>query len=244
MGDKVVKKLLILFILVCFISPAFVFSSMMMRRRPLLVVADVATTTTTSVGGDECTGRIVCQNFEAVGYDNGETWSDSGANPNYTVNALRGSQSCLLASSGNWARPEFASQSEVWGFFRFSSSDVSTDCDIFRLRQSTTNRLVISVNNSNIILTHGSASDTGATTLSVDTTYFVWFHYKKGTGADGEGNLWISTSVTKPGSEECTITNGSSTTDVTRSYIYIDSSPDVIYDQVLIDDAVINSVDS
>jgi hypothetical protein len=53
---------------------------------------------------------------------------------------------------------------------------------------------------------------TGTNAVTNATVYYIWVHYKKGTGTDGLADLWISTTTTR-GSPLLSITTGSSNED-------------------------------
>src|SRR5437667_300972 len=61
---------------------------------------------------------LVSQGFEGTGYDNGETWVQSGSdtiNKDYTAHVLDGSQSLFIASTnGAQTTITFAGQNEVY----------------------------------------------------------------------------------------------------------------------------------
>ncbi len=180
-----------------------------------------------AAAASECTGYVVCQNWEGVGEDNSESWTvvSGGINEDYTTapSPLRGSQSVSVIYSGAIAyydSPAFTNADEVWGHTLFNTSDNLTDfgSDIIRVYNSVGTKVMgVSIGTDNkLIISNGTLnSSAGATVLSQSTTYRIWFYYKKGTGSNGISTLWLdlaSNGTSRPGSSEATKTNGNATT--------------------------------
>lgn len=74
--------------------------------------------------------------------------------------------------------------------------------------------------------------DTGGF-VSADTTYHVWLEYEKGTGANAQIRLYVSTDGTKPGSADAEITNSGMTVQANRFYVGTWGTPagDIYYDK-------------
>jgi len=153
---------------------------------------------------DPCTGYVICQNFEGTGYDNAgsETWNESGSpDPDYETTVLRGSQSLYLFDNGAdcYVNSIFTGMSEIYFFFRFRTSDVTTQRTFLRLRTSFTDRITVAISSSSTMRMASSPgiSVNGTYAISPNTTYFVWGYGLRETGDgsnDGIYKLWINTS--------------------------------------------------
>lgn len=196
---------------------------------------------------------LVNQNFEGAGYDNSETWTEVGTvDPDEATIVLRGSQSLKIATAGSdgyTTSPAFTALDTLHVAFRFrvdtTVSAVHLICvgylnttSVWRLQTDTTAHLVVR---------HGTTSSTaGATALSTNVTYYIWIDYTKGTGADGTMACYLSTTRTKPGSAEASLSNGNGTDQTDRLRLMGDyaSSQDitVYFDQVLVDDETIGDL--
>jgi hypothetical protein len=67
-----------------------------------------------------------------------------------------------------------------------------------------------------------------ATGYSLATTYHIWLEYIKGTGANGQGKLYISTTSTKPGSPTASFNTGTATTDAAQILVFGGASGTII----------------
>jgi len=87
-----------------------------------------------------------------------------------------------------------------------------------------------------------SSSSTSA--LSLNTWYHIWYYMAKGTGANAQAWLRISETVTMPGSNAITVTNGAWTTDRVAAYPSSEhgSGSDFRYDQILVKTSAIGDV--
>jgi hypothetical protein len=135
-------------------------------------------------------------------------WTNGGSPDWDNTTALVGSQSLLLASaSDNTYTPTFTSSSELWVHFvyRFSAIPASSTT-VFAMRESGTNRPYMSQRTTTgawRFYNTASTYDSPSFTPTAGTTYFIWWRYKTGTGAnDGISQVYISTSSTRPGSPD------------------------------------------
>jgi hypothetical protein len=64
-------------------------------------------------------------------------------------------------------------------------------------------------------------SDSGQVVAN-GTTYYIWSEYAAGSGSNGTIKLWVSTTTTKPGSPQHSVTTSSST--ASAAAIYLNSS--------------------
>ena len=179
-----------------------------------------------------CAGFLTCQNFETAttGYDNSETWTnasggDATANPASTSSPLRGIQSVLLTANTATASIEHTLSSAsgtIYGVFRFSiASFASTgDSELVKLYDVSYNPLLYLYlkaedwggDKRKINFVSGGMNVQSTNTISAaNTTYWVWWYYKAGTGANGEAGISITTTATAPGSWEGSGTTGTAT---------------------------------
>lgn len=197
-------------------------------------------------GGSSCTGLLVCQNFEGTGYDNSETWTETAGSGSIdedsTTTPLRGSQS-LVVTSGATLLTEtvktHTTSGEVWGhaIVKFGAAP-------------STNMPLISQVGSGFGI---DFKTTGATQMTCDTAYtgatavanttkHIWWHYKKGTGANAVCEYWIGTATTRPATQERTVSNGILTLDTTGLSLRARYSSAATFDQVVVDDADFSEV--
>ena len=191
-----------------------------------------------------CTGFLVCQNFETsttsndVTLDNSETWVIDAGTPvtNSQTTPLRGTQSLAMDASDT-IYFDIGSQTEVYFFFRFRTATASWPNvkDILKFWDSggaSIGRVAVADNEKFVVL-FGGATESSATVFSPDTVYYVWGHFKNGTG-NAEMHLYISTTRTKD-EAEITVINLTQTT--AMRYLTV-ASPlaglSYIVDQVLV----------
>ncbi len=85
-----------------------------------------------------------------------------------------------------------------------------------------------------------TTADSGAGVVAINTTYHCWMHYIKGTGANAELYVYISTTSTLP-SVTVSTTAGTSTTDASKFHVLTPASTVLKVDKVRVDDAAIGS---
>lgn len=194
---------------------------------------------------------LVKQDFEGTGYDNGETWTESGAgtvDEDWT-DPLIGTQSLRLATVSQSATnqsPTFTAQAECYGYFVVHGATVEALNRIwFTGRAGTTVSLEIRRESSGVFrLRHGTTSTNATTGIVADITYHVWWHYNDDSGPDdGTARLWISTTDTKPGSPEAVITTGTATGDIDNVVLGAQNTgtEEIIFDKVRVDNVDIGS---
>jgi hypothetical protein len=82
------------------------------------------------------------------------------------------------------------------------------------------------------LINNGVTAD--ATGFNLATTYHIWLEYIKGTGANGQGKLYVSTTSTKPGSPTASFNTGTATTDAYELLVFGGASGAII-DRVIAD---------
>ena len=184
---------------------------------------------------------LLSEGFEGTGFENGG-WSKFGApNEDYTAGALTGAQS-LNCTGAQFIYRNFAFASSfnmyfkarwlAWGPYNnviyWDDATWGTAAGLFAFD----NRLELG---------HGNVFSMGTTPIALDTTYHIWVEWTKGSGTDGTMKLYVSTTGTKPGAPEAQITAGNGAA-LQRIYFGpTGTGPNVIFDQLLVDDVPIGS---
>jgi hypothetical protein len=136
--------------------------------------------------------------------------------------------------------------SEVWGHFLFSTSAITSDAYIFRIRNGTTDLMTIRPTGTDGTIRVGcgdNGSNSASGILLTNTAQHIWFRVKAGTGANGECDLWVGTSTTRPATRDIAATNGNNTASANNLKIIVyNTNGNYKYDQMLVDDASIGSV--
>lgn len=195
------KKLYLLILCLLITSPAFAFSPAIQA----VISAGGATV-------PECTGLLVCQNFEGTGYDNSETWT-SGWNgtpdpDNATSPApLRGSQSLSIAGATGYAGVyhSMGDQGELYGHFLLRyNADFAGETVLVQLGRTDNYDVPVAkikTSAGQLIPMFGTQTDVYVA-ISKDTTYRVWWYFKAATGAcDNNGiiRVWLTNTATTTG---------------------------------------------
>lgn len=190
---------------------------------------------------------LVKQGFEGTGYDNSETWTENAApNEDYTTSPapLVGSQSWQTAAVGGEAYTSFTAQDEVWAYAMCNIQTLADNRNIFQIRDSG-GTYVLSLkayaDGHLQILNFATSVNTSAGLISNGTTFHVWLHYIKGTGANSTGELYVSSNDTRPGSPQASTTTAGSTAQAARVAVMGWSDGNYIWDKVRVDDVSIGS---
>lgn len=136
-----------------------------------------------------------------------------------------GSQSFKAYWGGSYR--SFTANGELYGLIMFRiTSDYDADDRFIYLLDGGQNgvgdsQMTIRVDGSSHLTVATEATTTsGATTINADTWYYLWLYYKKSSGSnDGIAKIWVSTTSTKPESEEVSIIDNSETQDI--DYIHL-----------------------
>lgn len=190
------------------------------------------------------TAFLVSENFEGTGTPSGWTTLTGTPNYDYTTVPLEGSQSLYLstAAAAHRAIVDFTSGPEYWIYFLLRITNGSAPAGNRTIggghvTGSTTVYAFLQVN-LNLKVLWGTAAAT-ATALSLDTTYHVWLHIKKGTGTNGIVDVGFSTNGVRPtsGGTFSQDTANTGTSDVARfsfGTTATNTNVDMIYDKVRI----------
>ena len=187
---------------------------------------------TSQSGGGAPPSWLLNETFEGTGYSDG-SWTETITGDSTAIEdctgtpcPLEGSQSLSLyfdwlGDSDYTTRTLSASYDEIWMEFMWRSSDVANGVDLLQLLDSS-NNVAGSVFMADDSLVYGN--NTQATNDSYDsvvnTTYYMWLHYKKGTGANSEIDGYISANTTKPGTASFSRVNGNSQYQVNKVRLF------------------------
>lgn len=185
------------------------------------------------------------QNFDTAGVPT--DWNNSGANFDYTATVLEGTQSLQTPSGSQAFLNEIFNLTEFWGYWMLRRVSWAGDpATIFAAYSSGyTSELTVDVAADSLRVASGTTESTVTTTADT-TTYHVWMHALKGTGANATVEVWFSTTTTKPADASnghAKITNGSFDANITAMNwcSLFGGTADFIVDKVRIDDVAIGS---
>lgn len=147
---------------------------------------------------------LVNQNFEGTGYDNGETWTESGTgivNEDYTGVVLEGAQSLRISMASQNCKTitEFAAQDEVWVYFLLHPVALRPSDNTYVMWMNTNQSLAnLVVDGTGQLVANSDHSTNTISTVTNGGTYHVWYHYKKGSGGDAVFGVAFSIDGTRP----------------------------------------------
>lgn len=188
---------------------------------------------------------LVSEDFEGVG-DPGDDWEVGAGTPNYdyTADPILGSES-LLITSGSYPYVEFTPQSTVEIFFAYRApASFSNTPYICLLNDSTGAQIarfrILSDGRVRLYDSAGMSITQTTSIMSVNSEYFIWIDYTKGTGANGLLSFAFATTQTKPAAE-INRSNYTATIDAGRLYPYLNVTGNAYYDKVRISTTDIGS---
>lgn len=146
------------------------------------------------------------EDFEAPGYENVWTQAGSGTindqynTPPAPLQGLYSLRIQLVADNRRTTNAFASDHSTVYGFGMVYFPNLPNDREVFGLWNDGTLLLNIRVINAtgSLNVDDGSTSASTVDGLSLNTLYYVWFRYTKGTGADAFYEVAFSTDTTKP----------------------------------------------
>jgi len=193
---------------------------------------------------------LINQNLEGTGYDNSETWTESAAaawEEDYTTIALRGSQSLHATNTGATFRtdlsPTFANKTEVWVYFMFRLLNApSTTTNFMSISTTITQWGVNPTTGKWYIKSGGTANKESTASYAMNTTYYIWLHYKKGTGANGILQLYVNTDGIKPSTPTIDEQSGGANGDATNIRFATVNNSEYVIDWILVDDEAIGTL--
>lgn len=202
-----------------------------------------------------CTGFLVCQNAEGAGYDNSESWSESGGtvDEDNTSSPLRGSQDIAITYSGDNGTTTMnftGSEATVYGSFYYGPGDAtpaSNKTVLYLLNSSSTAIMQIIVDTSShlgVTCNDGSFSTT-TDTMADSTNYHVWYYYT--TNGVDTSSCWVEFTAegtrTPVGSgNKYTSDTGTETDDADKLYLIHNKNTACQYDQILLKTSEIGTI--
>lgn len=177
------------------------------------------------------------ENFETptTGYDNTGWGTGSSPNPTYATAPapLQGTQSLRTTGGAQINRSVSGSTLNIFFYINITTwADFENIVEILNGSFGTVFR--VGTWTPNVLrITHGGTQAVGTFAISANTTYYVWADYTKGTGSDGVAHLYVSSTTTKPGTADATITTGTATTDVASIYYGQNSTAVYIFDHII-----------
>lgn len=214
----------------------------------VIIHGPTATPITIGSGADPLLPYLVNQNFEGTGYDNSETWTETGTgiDEDYATSPapLLGSQSCRIVSTGGADTrtvKTFTAQSTLYAHVLWHRVSNPGTEDIISFRSTGSARLTIRITTGGAItVVHGSATATVTDTVATGSTIHIWAKYVQGTGSDGVAEVGYSTDTTRPtsGTKFASLSNGTATTTVDRIYLGdAGGTFEWIFDECFVDEA-------
>ena len=191
---------------------------------------------------------LVTEDFETSGPTTG--WTVSGDTPNLTWNStsspITGSSSAKTAGRGNSvsAQYDFTATSDLWVYFAHQTlNSVPFMYSVIISDPSSGDALSIGYwGSSNFRFTGGNQDNFPSYTISTATTLYFWLHDTKGTGSNAVGELYVSTTTTKPGSPLSSWTNSNMTHDLSRITLnYSSNGADYKWDYLRVSSSIIGS---
>ena len=186
---------------------------------------------------------IIDEDFEGTGTPS--SWYVSGADFDYAAAALIGSQSARLSANAQYigiSDGGVLNHVELYGKFRFKPETLPTGsfCKIMELQNSSFVAVMT------IVIQPSGALECGGTptsdTMTAGTSYWIYWHYLKGTGSNAVTECGFSSTETRPtsGTKYSGITNANSTTNATQTQTYISSGAVLVQDQFQISTTAFN----
>lgn len=182
-----------------------------------------------------------------AGYDNtGWTSSASSNNPNYATSPapLEGTQS-FMGGTGTFtsithAFPTASDEQWVKAMFILPNTKWWTNSTYLMRLRNAADASVMDVTPDAGGLTIVCGASASYLSLSVGTLYYLWIRYVKGTGSNAVVEMYLSTTDTRPGSPNASITTGTSTTAATKASFY-GGDAGFIWDHIILNASAIGS---
>lgn len=173
---------------------------------------------------------LVKQDFEGAGYDNGETWVESGTgtiNEDYTTVVLEGSESLRINMASQTAKTliVFPAQREVWAYFLVRFLRFSNAPDLLGgLNENSPTQATLMRQSSGLVSLNNSTSAQPTNSVFTNITYSVWWHEKRTLSNTGIVDIAWSTNTTKPltnwAGQFARFSNGTRTHDLTNITLF------------------------
>ena len=202
-----------------------------------------------------------CQQLEAVGYDNGESWDDTTSandaiiNPDYAVTPIAGGQSLYMLDDGVDGHTFLAFSAHADGtttgvFFQIRIDiDTSESPYIVLLYDWSTSAGTIRLMSDGMLdVSNGTQDSGGSIDVSGGGVFDVWYDWRKSTGGDnGIANIAVCAHASCNGvrpANNVTLNWGDSTlTGIDQIYFSTGgTTTEIIYDTILVDTEPIGNV--
>lgn len=207
------RRLALILLSVLIAAPAFGQDFVMLKKK------------VAAASGDECAGYLICFNFEETGTPAGLTLAGSSANPDNTVDPLRGLESLGFsqANTTNYGYMVFDNTASVHFFFRYSTDNTAQANSPFLQIRATDNSVLAKLYQlaTGEIRAYSDGSGTHADTsgLGMDNSVSVcmWGDVTRGAGtgdgtfvlyADNCAEICTGGTCTKPGAPVINMTTG------------------------------------
>ena len=231
------------------VSPCYALDLFGQKQLAMTVAGDM-TMAVGKTSSSECSGKLICQNFNTpgTGYDNGESWTPTVGTSNVVSpvdttgpagSPMRGIQD-LLITKGGASTPTL--QSASWSstgsiylhtLFAFSAAPVSNGTFII-LRSSTSNIVQVKIDTDSKLSITCNSSHVGSHALSANTIYHIWVTYITGSGTSTCNVYYSAIGTYSRGSVEAGSTTDSATSNVNNMQFMMGQSISVWFDQLLI----------
>ncbi len=185
---------------------------------------------------------LITEGFEAGTEPSG--WSNSSAVYNFTP-ALVGNFSLHIPAAGNSETSSFSSQAALNVFFTIKfGANPGSSANAISLRDPTGVTVVgLEYRSSGALhlITDSGNQAVSITGPTPGTQYFYWIDFTQGSGSNEVANLYTSTTTTKPGSPDATITNGTSTLAIDHIRFFGPDTSDTTWDYLRVSQTTIGS---
>jgi hypothetical protein len=152
---------------------------------------------------------LINQGFEGTGFDNSEAfwYPEANADEDFSTSGLSldGSQCLELDATTTIASCRaynaFTRKTACYFFFKYRTKVLPTTVSTIARIEDGFDTLAICyiLSSGALYVKNGSASAVQTTsTLSVDTTYYIWINYASGTGVNGVATVGFSSNGTRP----------------------------------------------
>ncbi|TXH15805.1 MAG: hypothetical protein E6R03_06550 [Hyphomicrobiaceae bacterium] len=167
---------------------------------------------------------LLNETFDSTGYDVAG-WTESNTSEikeDYATAPapLSGTQSLYfdVTATRTADTPAFTASDTVWISFLFHDDEATLPggqkiiCSIKDSVGGTTVASIAIESDGDMTVACGSATQRSTASLSLNTTFRIWFSYTKGTGANGQAAVYWDTSLAGPkGTAKASVTTGTST---------------------------------
>ena len=192
------------------------------------------------------------ETFEAAGYDNAGWAETLGTNgivneDDTTAPVLEGSQQLKIYGSSEGAEvsytisPTFTASGTIYVRFRFRIKDdrPSTNNIFYLYTGIGAKQWINFISTGELAVTTGPKTATTTAKILVNTSYYIWVKYIKGTGANQIGSVAFSTTTTEPTSDDGTngwaqLTDGARTDNIDTLRLSYKGYYNAYFDEILV----------